>query len=197
MRTFTLLAAFLHTAFTFQLAAQPAIDASSAHVNAATLDAVSASGQGLGQSGKNAIEMYDLTRFPSGSLLNELPTSASEKDFQLSTAQTAESMSAIFDPEQALALRGEYSLATMPMSERHSQENYKNAFVSQGIAHVRYNLQNGPIQKGDHITVSSEPGVGMKATESGFTIGLALEDSDSAEKPGLIRVRVMVRYERF
>jgi hypothetical protein len=69
--------------------------------------------------------------------------------------------------------------------------------VSDGIAHVRYNLQNGPIAKGDYITISSEPGVGMKATESGFTVGVALENSDATEKPGLIRVRVMVRYERF
>lgn len=69
--------------------------------------------------------------------------------------------------------------------------------VSDGIAHVRYNLQNGPIQKGDYITISSEAGVGMKATESGFTVGVALENSDATEKPGLIKVRVMVRYERF
>ena len=68
---------------------------------------------------------------------------------------------------------------------------------SDGIAHVRYNLQNGPIQKGDYITISSEAGVGMKATESGFTVGVALESSDAIEKPGLIKVRVMVRYERF
>jgi hypothetical protein len=69
--------------------------------------------------------------------------------------------------------------------------------ISEGSASVRYNLQNGPIQKGDYITISSEPGVGMKATASGFTVGVALENSDATEKPGLIKVRVMVRYERF
>lgn len=85
----------------------------------------------------------------------------------------------------------------MPASDRHNPELFKQAIITEGIAHVRYNLQNGPIQKGDYITISSEAGVGMKATESGFTIGVALESSDATEKPGLIKVRVMVRYERF
>jgi hypothetical protein len=69
--------------------------------------------------------------------------------------------------------------------------------VSDGTAHVRYNLQNGLIQKGDYITVSNEPGVGMKATESGFTVGVALENSDATENLGLLKIRVMVRYEKF
>jgi len=69
--------------------------------------------------------------------------------------------------------------------------------VENSLATVRYNLQNGPIAKGDYITISNEPGVGMKATEDGFMVGVALENSDAAEKPGLLKIRVMVRYEKF
>lgn len=106
-------------------------------------------------------------------------------------------MQAIFDSDHFLALSGEYDLTTMPESVRHLPDNFQKAIITEGIAHVRFNLQNGPIQKGDYITISNDPGVGMKATESGFTIGVALENSEATEKPGLIRVRVMVRYERF
>jgi hypothetical protein len=38
----------------------------------------------------------------------------------------------------------------------------------------------GPVSKGDFITVSDVPGVGMTATEPGYVIGRALEDSNSS-----------------
>jgi hypothetical protein len=38
--------------------------------------------------------------------------------------------------------------------------------------------ENGKIKAGDLLTVSSTPGVAMKATKAGFTIGTALEDSN-------------------
>jgi hypothetical protein len=94
-------------------------------------------------------------------------------------------------------LWADYNVTIMPASDRRNPEFFNQAVITEGIAHLCYNLQNGPIQKGDYITISSEAGVGMKATESGFTVGVALESSDATEKPGLIKVRVMVRYERF
>ncbi len=47
-----------------------------------------------------------------------------------------------------------------------------------GRVPVRLSTENGPIKKGDRIALSSIPGVGMKATESGTTVGIALEDFD-------------------
>ncbi|MHB1865154.1 MAG: hypothetical protein ACYCPS_03265 [Candidatus Saccharimonadales bacterium] len=40
---------------------------------------------------------------------------------------------------------------------------------------VNVNTQNGPIAPGDYITSSDTPGVGMKATQAGNVIGIALE----------------------
>ena len=71
------------------------------------------------------------------------------------------------------------------------------AIVKDGIAYVKYNLEGGTIAKGDYITISCEPGVGMKATEEGFTVGVALENSNDTEKVGLLKIRVLVRYEKF
>ena len=48
----------------------------------------------------------------------------------------------------------------------------------QGQVPVKVNLENGPIAIGDRITSSSTPGIGMKATEDGQTIGVALEPYD-------------------
>ena len=45
-----------------------------------------------------------------------------------------------------------------------------------GRVPLKVNLEGGEIKKGDRITSSSLSGVGMKATSSGYTIGIALED---------------------
>lgn len=48
--------------------------------------------------------------------------------------------------------------------------------VSKGNAHVWVSTDGGPIKKGDLITSSTKPGVGMKATLDGYILGSALED---------------------
>jgi hypothetical protein len=60
--------------------------------------------------------------------------------------------------------------------------------ISYGEALVKVSTQNGKIKRGDFITSSNKPGVGQKATESGFVLGKALQDFDKEE--GLILVFV-------
>ncbi|MDP2630839.1 MAG: hypothetical protein Q8P56_05545, partial [Candidatus Uhrbacteria bacterium] len=45
---------------------------------------------------------------------------------------------------------------------------------------VKVSLLNGTIKPGDYLTTSSAPGIAMKATEPGMTIGVALESYDGA-----------------
>jgi len=66
------------------------------------------------------------------------------------------------------------------------------AVISYGKTLVKVTNQNGEIKKGDFITSSQKPGVGQKATESGFVIGMALEDLK--EKEGIIPVFVNIQY---
>ncbi|MCA9361926.1 hypothetical protein KC906_00985, partial [Candidatus Kaiserbacteria bacterium] len=47
-----------------------------------------------------------------------------------------------------------------------------------GRVPVKLSTENGPIKKGDVLMLSSLPGVAMKATGTGATIGIALEDFD-------------------
>ena len=49
-----------------------------------------------------------------------------------------------------------------------------------GRVHVKVNNENGSIQPGDYLTSSSVPGVAMKATDPGPTIGIALEAFNSS-----------------
>ncbi len=60
-----------------------------------------------------------------------------------------------------------------------------------GYFPVKVCLENGPIRRGDPITLSSTAGWGMKATNAGRIIGYALEDID---KPGMIQVMTQAGY---
>lgn len=62
--------------------------------------------------------------------------------------------------------------------------------LESGIAYVKFNIQNGPVQKGDYVTSSTVPGYAMKALQSGFVAGIALEDSETTK--GLLKIRVQV-----
>jgi len=58
--------------------------------------------------------------------------------------------------------------------------------VSAGNARVNVSTQNGNIKKGDPITSSSTPGVGMLAISQGYILGAALE-SYSSKNPKTIK----------
>lgn len=57
-----------------------------------------------------------------------------------------------------------------------SPDEQSYAIVSSGIALVRVSTLGGPIQKGDYITTSAIPGIGMKTEQFGIVIGTALEN---------------------
>lgn len=67
--------------------------------------------------------------------------------------------------------------------------------VREGIIEVLVNNENGLIKKGDIITSSSSPGEGMKATKTGMTLGVAMEDATGTKS--LIPCRLMIEYTVF
>ncbi|HUW71927.1 MAG TPA: hypothetical protein VMV66_01885 [Candidatus Humimicrobiaceae bacterium] len=60
--------------------------------------------------------------------------------------------------------------------------------VSFGETLTKVTNINGEIKKGDFITSSDRPGVGQKATEPGFVVGQAMQDSNQEE--GLVLIFV-------
>ncbi len=64
--------------------------------------------------------------------------------------------------------------------------------VFSGETLVRATNDNGKIKKGDFVTSSKKPGVGEKATRSGFVVGKALVNFD--KKEGLIPLLINIQY---
>lgn len=64
-----------------------------------------------------------------------------------------------------------------------------------GNVPVKVSAKNGKITAGDYITTSEVPGVGMKATQSGYIIGEALESfaPENSESQGLISVNLDIK----
>lgn len=67
--------------------------------------------------------------------------------------------------------------------------------VSFGEILTKVSNLNGEIKKGDFITSSEKPGVGQKATQSGFVVGIAMEDFNQEE--GVIFIFVQPRQVTF
>jgi len=65
--------------------------------------------------------------------------------------------------------------------------------VTYGETLIRVSNKNGEIKKGDFITSSENPGVGQKATESGFIVGKALENFNQEE--GLIKAQINIQFQ--
>ena len=61
-----------------------------------------------------------------------------------------------------------------------------------GRVPVKVSTENGPIVIGDSITSSSTPGVGMKATEAGRVVGIALSSYDSTDPAAVGEVILFV-----
>ncbi len=69
--------------------------------------------------------------------------------------------------------------------------------TSEGTVIVYVLNINGDIKKGDLITTSEVPGIGMKSTQSGFVIGVAQEDAPTSNNPNEafpIEASLKVRY---
>lgn len=69
-----------------------------------------------------------------------------------------------------------------------------SAVASTGVAQVKVSVKGGNIEIGDFITTSDDPGVGQKATTSGYVLGKALENYDKQDAIEAIPVELNVNY---
>lgn len=107
----------------------------------------------------------------------------SEKGYTLSKMSYDPSVIGIVSLNPAIAITIEGIGKTYPV-------------ITFGNANVRVSTTNGTIKKGDLITSSAMPGIGMKADKSGYVIGSALQDFDSnnPNEIGKIAVALNVYY---
>jgi F0F1-type ATP synthase membrane subunit c/vacuolar-type H+-ATPase subunit K len=68
--------------------------------------------------------------------------------------------------------------------------------IAEGAVYVLVSSKNGNIKKGDPITTSTIPGVGVKADTTGYILGGAMEDytSNNATQVGKIAVNLSLHY---
>lgn len=64
--------------------------------------------------------------------------------------------------------------------------------VNVGTVMVKVNGSNGDIKRGDTVATSDMPGVGMKATKSGYVIGQAIQDISFAKPTDVKTVPVAI-----
>ena len=69
----------------------------------------------------------------------------------------------------------------------------KTVVAMLGRVPAKFSLENGPIAVGDPLTISSTPGVAMKATQAGQIIGYAMQSADNAQE-GKLLVWLQVGY---
>ena len=77
-----------------------------------------------------------------------------------------------------------------------SQIGRENAYpvVTSGSAAVLVSTANGNISPGDYITSSPVAGIGMKATEAGFVMGVSQGEYSNADSPGVITVVIDAKF---
>jgi hypothetical protein len=77
-----------------------------------------------------------------------------------------------------------------------SDAGKKYTYLSEGDVMVKVSTINGDIKRGDVLSTSTKKGVAMKATQSGYVIGMAQSEfsSSSPTKVGKVRMSFGVRY---
>ena len=94
------------------------------------------------------------------------------------------------------AVLGVVSSSAAITIEKRVPDKNTHPVVNSGLVKVKVSTINGDIKKGDILTTSEIPGVAMKATEEGFSIGLAQEDYNNSNKSAvkLIDISLRVQY---
>ncbi|HZE86611.1 MAG TPA: hypothetical protein VE090_00230 [Methylomirabilota bacterium] len=69
--------------------------------------------------------------------------------------------------------------------------------ISVGAVYVLVSSKEGPIKKGDLITTSTIPGVGVKANDGGYVLGTALEGYDNPDSKRIDKIAVDLNLHYF
>ncbi|HSW87733.1 MAG TPA: hypothetical protein VLF89_02340 [Candidatus Saccharimonadales bacterium] len=69
--------------------------------------------------------------------------------------------------------------------------------ISNGTVYVLVSTKEGPIKKGDSITSSTIPGVGVKAVTAGYVLGTALEDDTNPDAKKIDKIAVDLNLHYF
>jgi hypothetical protein len=114
----------------------------------------------------------------------DIIASKSNQGFAISSLEYNPSIFGIMSPDASIILSDNISTSSSSMFP----------VVTSGITTVNVDTSNGKIKKGDFITSSNKPGIGMRAIHSGYVIGSALEDY-SGTGTGKINAAIFIHFE--
>ena len=79
---------------------------------------------------------------------------------------------------------------------RNTSDSSQRPVIITGQAVVRVSSANGVIVKGDYLTSSQNPGVAVKSVQSGYVLGMALEnhEDNNPDNIGTIPVKVAINF---
>lgn len=127
-----------------------------------------------GKVGYDVAELFDTEETVEAG--DVLVVSARGKTLKKSSRPYEEGVIGIVSASPALVFEGS-ELKIGPRPNRFTK-GVKPPIALSGRVSVNVSLENGSIKPGDFLTSSSKPGVAMKATKPGPTIGIALETYD-------------------
>lgn len=78
----------------------------------------------------------------------------------------------------------------LPEGARFSGEGNSKQVILSGVANVQVSGANGAIEIGDWLTSSEQSGIGMRAVDTGYVIGTAMEKAELDSKDDLATIRV-------
>ena len=141
---------------------------------AATKDVESAATLGVAR----MVEITGATNVPNGSLI-----SASDKGPVLSSLAYDPQVMGVVSRDAAIILNNNGTTKGVPL-------------ISVGTVYIRVSSKDGPIKKGDLLTSSTMPGIAVKAVNSGYVLGTALEDyaNPDTKKNDLIAADLDLHY---
>lgn len=117
-----------------------------------------------------------------------LVVSSEGKKVKRSSGQYEKGLMGVVSSAPAVLFEGS-ELKLAPDPDRFTK-GIKPPVTLAGRVQVKATNENGSIQPGDYLTSSSVPGVAMKATEPGPTIGIALESFNGATGTILVFVNI-------
>lgn len=103
-------------------------------------------------------------------------------EYQISNGEYNKDIIGVYAEAPAIALEPQNTDGQIPL-------------ITAGTVEVLVNTSGGPIQRGDFITTSSTPGIGMRAGKSGFMLGIAQESfGGEGEETGTINVMLDIKF---
>ncbi len=83
---------------------------------------------------------------------------------------------------------GAYSPLVVGVYAEKTETSLMPTILVDGIAYIKFDASNGQVKVGDYVTSGSKPGYSIKATQTGYVVGVVLEDSSG--DTGLVKIRI-------